>query len=197
MAILQTNGSAITGTSTKNNGGSMVGGGSVSSGVVVSRPSSKEDVGVFGSTVIDSTDSSKALSSGVFSYNNNRPVAKKTTSTISGVSNVFLLSGADYPAGVKSIHRQLVKVEGEGFEETELVDGVRTRRSTLAIRTNHFDIYTGKFDENYPVVAADVFGNDDAATPSRDVPGELTYIGGKLGQAILKPVNTTYSKKTG
>jgi hypothetical protein len=72
------------------------------------------------------------------------------------------------------------------------VDGVRTRKLTSAIRQNKFNIYTGEFDAGYPVVTVDTFAADDAAQPTRAVPGELTY-----KSSSLNPVNDVYKGKTG
>jgi len=141
--------------------------------------------GVFGSTVLDNNTSDKALSAGTFAYNNQRPVAKRTTSSISGVSNTFLRSGAGKPSLVDSIH--YMRVCGIGC-----VDGVRTRQLTKAIRENKLNRYTGQFESGYPAVTSDQFNSDNAAKPSRDVPGELTY-----KSSAATPVNTVYKGKTG
>ena len=150
-------------------------------GVTVAR----YDAGVFGSTVLDNNVADKALSSGTFAYNNQRPIAKRLTATISGVANTFLQSGAAVPSLVQSIH--YAKVCGMGC-----VDGVRTRQLTSAIRQNKFNRYAGEFDAGYPVVTVDTFGSDDAAQPTRAIPGELTY-----KSSSLNPVNDVYKGKTG
>lgn len=141
--------------------------------------------GVFGSTVLDLNDTDKAVSSGTFAYNNQKPVAKRYSTTINGTSNTVLQSGASVPSLVQSIH--YIKVCTMGCS-----DGVRTRKLTSAIRQNKFNEYTGEFDAGYPVVSADNFSTDDAAQPSRAVPGELTY---KTGAP--NPVNDFYKEKTG
>jgi hypothetical protein len=146
---------------------------------------SRYNAGVFGSTVLDNNDADKALSAGTFAYNNQRPVAKKTTTTISGTANDFLVSCAAQPTLVQSIHYQ--KVQTMGYSQ-----GVRTRRLTSAIREGKWNQYTGQFDSGYPVVDADIFENDNAALPTRDVPGVLTY---KTGAPTS--VTSNYSEKTG
>lgn len=152
---------------------------SVLDGVSVSR----YDAGVFGSTVVNNGE--KALNSGTFAYNNQRPVAKRSTTTISGTSNSFLQSGAAVPSLVQSIH--YMKVCGMGC-----ADGVRTRQLTSAIRANKFNRYTGEFDVGYPVVSVDTFNQDNAARPTRAIPGSLTY---KTGSSV--PTNDVYKGKTG
>lgn len=133
---------------------------------------------VFASTVIDNDWADEALSAGTFAYNNSKPVAPRVTTTLSGVSNTFLRSGADTPTLVRSIHK---------------LETLRTRRLTTAIRANKYNRFTGAWDAGYPVVAVDSLNSDTAATPTRSVPGQLTY---KLGNPI--PVsNNDYKAKTG
>jgi hypothetical protein len=154
---------------------------------------SRYDAGVFGSAVIDNLDqdiANKALSAGTFAYNNQRPVAKKTTSAISGVANDFLVSGAARPTLVQSIHK--IQVLGEGYAE-----GVRTRKLTSAIRAGKWNQYTGEFEAGYPQQSTDIFSldptyKDVAANPTREVPGSLTY---KTGAP--EAVNDVYKEKTG
>lgn len=150
-------------------------------GVEVSR----YDAGVFGSAVIDNNDADKALSAGTFAYNNKKPIAKRYSTTINGLSNAVLQSGAAEPTLVESIHYMKVCTMG-------CSDGVRTRQLTSAIRNNHFNLFTGQFDVGYPVVVADSFAQDNAARPTRAVPGGLTY---KSSSSV--PVNDVYKGKTG
>lgn len=144
---------------------------------------------VFASTVIDNNSADKAVSDGAFAYNNAKPVAQRSTSTIAGVANTAIKSGADVPGQVKGINKMEV---------------VRTRRLTAAIRGNKYNRYTNTWDEGYPVVAVDNWFSpisnstsatttDTAATPTRSAPGQLTY---KIGSPL--PVsNNDYDKKTG
>lgn len=143
------------------------------------------DAGVFGSTVIDNSDSDKAVNAGTFAYNNQKPVAKRYSIKLNTLNNNVLQSGASQPTLVRSIH--YMQICGEGC-----TDGVRTRRLTSAIRNNHFNLYSGQFDVGYPVVASDNFDQDDAARPTRSVPGALTY-----KSSSLVPVNDVYKGKTG
>lgn len=173
MAIQQVNGDPATSKTAKNNGGSVVNGGSTT--VLDSVNLGYSDVGVFGSSVVDGNDTDKALTAGTFSYNNQRPVAKRVTEELSGVSNTYLQSGASVPGNVRSIHK---------------LEVVRTRRLTTAIRAGYWNIYSGQFTTP-PVVAVDTFATDEAANPTRSVPGELVY---KTG--ALVPVQDNYKAKT-
>jgi hypothetical protein len=195
MATVQINGSsAVTGTywsgtSTKNNHGVAVNTGSYSS-ILSSRSVANSPTTVFGSTVVPASSTvndyaDKALSGGTFRYNNQRPLAVRLTSTISGVSNTVLRSGALVPSLVTSINRSRVK-NGSNV----LVDGVRTRRDTTAIRAGNFNFYTGKFSVA-PTVAADTYTTDSAATVGRSAPGQLVF---RTGSKV--PVTKNYPAKT-
>lgn len=175
MSTLQVNGSAVTSSSTNNNGGSVLNGGS--SVILESLDLGYSDVGVFGSSVIDGDNTDKALSSGTFSYSNQRPIAKRITEELAGgVSNTTLQSGAAQPGLVRSIHK---------------LEVVRTRRLTTAIRAGDWNIYTGTWATD-PTVAVDTFATDEAATPTREIPGELVY---KTSSPV--PVQDDYKTKTG
>lgn len=175
MATQQVGGGSVTASSTNNNGGSVLNGGSTS--VLNSVDLGYSDVGVFGSSVIDGDNTDKALSSGTFSYSNQRPIAKRITEELAGgVSNTTLQSGAAQPGLVRSIHK---------------LEVVRTRRLTTAIRAGDWNIYSGTWATN-PTVAVDTFATDEAATPTREVPGELVY---KTPAPV--PVQDDYKAKTG
>lgn len=175
MATIQVNGSAVTATSTNNDSGSVLNGGSTA--VLNSVDLGYSDMGVFGSSVIEGVNTDKPLTAGTFAFNNQKPVAKRVTETLSGVANNVLQSGADQPGLIRSIHK---------------LEVLRTRRATLAIRGGHFNMYTGKYDGGYPVVAVDSLNTDDAANPTRDFTGELQYMSGST-----VPTQDEYKAKTG
>jgi hypothetical protein len=181
MSTIQTDGtSSVTLNSTNNNSGVGINLGSAS--LLSSRSLGANRFGVFGSTVIDNDSADKALDDGVFAYNNQRPVAKRVSTTLSTVNNDVLLSGALQPGLIRGIHK---------------LEVLRTRRLTTAIRAGKWNIYKGKFLNNQnqspdnPVVAVDPLEPDAAAAPSRNVPGQLVYrTGAKM------PVRDTYKPKT-
>jgi hypothetical protein len=190
MATVQTDGSsAVTSSSTVNNGGVAINVGSAAT-LLSNRALGANNQTVFGSTVVSDATSDyadPALSGGTFAYSNNRPTAVKLTTTLAGsVSNTFLRSGASDLGSRRSIHRQ---------------EKVRTTRTTTAIRAGYWNIYTGTWSttptnavDNFWDIANDTTSStstDQAATPTRSVPGELTY---KLGQP--SPVSVDYPAKT-
>lgn len=161
-----------------NNRGTVAKGGSVASGKLTNVGVSRYNTDVFASTVVDNDWADKAVSGGTFAYNDRDGVAMRTTSELAGVSNTSLLNGSNVPSLVRSIHK---------------LETLRTRRFTTAVRANKYNRYTGQFEAGFPVVAVDSLATDTAATPSRAIPGQLTY---KLGQPA--PVsNNDYKAKTG
>jgi len=192
MATVQIDGSsAVTTQSTRNNGGAMIQSGSNASGIVDKvNLGSHYGLGAFASTPVDGTDTNEANSAGTYAYNNTRPIAKRYTTTLSGVSNTALLTGGN----VKNLRRKVNKIES-----------FTSRLQTTAIRAGKFNIYSGKFINNQtgavekPTVQVDTLwspvndaysAQDDAANKTVSVPGELTYLVGKT------PVNDNYKAKT-
>lgn len=174
MATQQVDGNAVTTTSTNNDNGSVLNGGSTT--VLNSVDLGYSNVGVFGSSVIDGDDTDKALDAGTFSYSNQKPVAKRITEELAGgVSNTFLQSGASKPDLTRSIHK---------------LEVLRTRRLTTAIRAGYWNIYSGAWSTS-PTVAVDTLASDNAATPTRTVPGELVY-----KTSAPTPVQDDYKSKT-
>ena len=93
------------------------------------------NIDVFGSTVIDKDDTDKSLNAGVFAYDNEEPVAKRVTSSLSTVSNTYLISGAADPNQRRSPHK---------------VESIRTTLIATAIREGYWNEYIGEFDAGYP-----------------------------------------------
>lgn len=178
MAIQQVNGSSVTSSSTRNDGGAVLNGGSTTE--LQSVDLGYSNVGVFGSHVKYGTDAEEALVSGTFSYNNQKPVAKRVTDTLSGVSNSYLTSGAAVPGNIRSIHK---------------LEVLRTRKLTTAIRAGQWNLYSGKWSVE-PSVVTDTLASDNAASPTREVPGELTYVAGETTHTILEPTMDVYKPKT-
>lgn len=142
--------------------------------VSVSRTQSE----LYGSTVIDGDYTDEALSASTIAYNNQRPVGMRVSSTISGQSNTVLLSGADLPGQIRGINKR------ESF---------RVVKTATGIRSNKYNRYTNTWDSGYPVSGTESPGTDTAATPTRAVPGQLTYKGG----AFVPVTNNDYKAKTG
>ncbi len=170
MATAKVNGSSYTippnrkASGAQNNHGSAARTGSSSTLSTVSV--SRYNTEVFASTVIDNSWANKAVTAGAFAYNDRDGVGMRYTTTLAGVSNNALQSGANVPSLVEGIHPLRV---------------LRTRRFTTAIRANKYNRSTGQFEAGYPVVAVDSLATDNAATPTRGVPGQIVY---KLGQPV-------------
>lgn len=171
MAIQQQNGTAVTRTSTKNRGGSIVRAGNVNTSLAQAVSTSYAPVGAFGSVVVPASvtvnDYATTAAGGTIAKNTQRPQGMKLSDP--------LKSGALFPSLIRSIHK---------------LETLRTRRLTTAIRAGYWNIYTGQFTTP-PTVATDSLANDNAATPTRAVPGDLVYRTGKP-----TPVVDTYKAKT-
>jgi hypothetical protein len=197
MSTVQTNGSAVTSTSTKNNGGAVIANSATATNIE-SRPFVLPSVGVFASQVVNGVNTTKAISIGVFAYSTNRPVAMKLTENLAAINNDFLVFGANDPASIKSINYLLVDNASGNPEEGPFVDGTRSTLNLTAYRQNKLNILTGKYEAGYPVVSKDYFlgsnntSGDRAAKVTRLVPGSLVY---KISKKV--PVQKDYSEKTG
>ena len=127
--------------------------------------------------MVDGDDTDEALSASVIAYNNQRPVAMRLTTEISGQSNTFLRSGANVPGQLRSINKR------ESF---------KVSRIATAIRAGYWNIYSGTWSTP-PTSATESPGNDVAASPTRSAPGDLVF---RTGQSL--PVrNQDYKPKTG
>jgi hypothetical protein len=111
-----------------------------------------------------------------------------TTNYIAGVANQTLRSGASDFGQRRSIHKR---------------ESVYDPGTATAIRAGYWSIYTGKWTTAPTPLASGLgdvagntaSGNDDAATPSGAVPGELVYVHGSSGNGIA-PVQDQYKART-
>lgn len=177
---------AVASNSVKNRGGSAMNSGSDLdiNGVIGSRPqSTRTHLGAFGSTVVDGESVDKALLLGEFAQLGD-VIGQKVTKLLAGMPNNVLVSCAADPVRRRSIAR---------------LEAVRTTLWSTGFRANKFSLFTGKFESGYPQVSVDdamvVVGGvyqDQAANPTRAVPGELVY---RTGAKV--PVMANYAAKTG
>lgn len=146
----------------KNNGGSVLSGSS--STVLNTVNLGSQDVDSM--KPVDGDDASKALSGGTFAYDASGAeiVAKKVSTTLSGVSNDVLLSGAAQPGQRSKVHK---------------IEGLTTSLVTTAIRQGHYNVTTGEFASPFPSGTTDSFGTDDAVTSN-----ELQYMYGNPKPAM-------------
>jgi hypothetical protein len=114
---------------------------------------------------------------GVFAYNRSRPLTKGTTAVVN-------IDHVDHD--LKTPGTADVSIDTNIHAMTKN----RNRLDTTAIRNNKYNTVTGKFDEGYPVVSVDQFGNDNATLISRENPGRLSFSTGKV------IVSQNYNSKT-
>ena len=134
-----------------------------------------------GSVVVNGDDVDPALVGGEFAYSHRKPVAKRISTELGGLSNDALLSGASRPELTKGIHK---------------LESIITRRQSTSFRNGDFNIYTGKY-VIAPVTPTDIFHKaigsvgfiDTAANASRSNTGKLVYLVGP------KPSSVSYDTK--
>jgi len=173
---IQQNGSNTTATSTRNNRGSAVMGGNSSSTVLRNRPFNAQPVGVFNSkpALSATVGNAKSLSSGVFAYNSSKPITVYVTTSLATVSKTALRTPASVPALTKSINS---------------IEAITTNKTATAFRAG-FNLFTGQYSGSV-TTQTDSFGNDNAARPTRSVPGQLVYM---IGNKV--PTTSNYKPKT-
>ena len=190
MATKTTANSAVTATSTKNNGGvgKNVSGSSVlndSNGSALGTP---DRGGVFASTPVDDGGADKALSGGTFAFDGGSGAIQRVTKTLSGVSKDFLQFAAGDVSNDRSIHKR---------------EHVRTTDLATKIRAGAWVPYSGVFhpalsasNDQFWSISGDTLqaaSSDEAAAPTRAIPGELTFNHG----AASGPKSVDYSAKNG
>ena len=189
MATKTTANGAVTATSTKNNGGvsKNVSGSSVLSDSNLPTFGTPDRGGVFASTPVDDDNADKALSGGTFAFDGGSGAIQRVTKTLSGVSKDFLQYAADDVSNARSINKR---------------EHVRTTDLATKIRAGAWVPFSGVF---FPALAAtnDQFwsisgdtlqsaSSDEAAAPTRAVPGELSFHDGSptIKNADYSPKNT-------
>lgn len=172
MATEQQGGSAVTASSTINNGGTAINVGT--STVLDTRAPGAAAKTVFASTPISGVHAEKSVDAGTFAFDNQTGLIMRVTDSLATVSNDVLVSAADDVVNARSINQ---------------VSGINISDRTSAIRAGAWNAYSGEFS---PAVTGDLtdFGIDNAANPSRATPGELAYMDGSPN-----PTTDEYSKK--
>lgn len=176
MATKQVNGSAVSNTSTRNDRGVIRRGGNIASTKFVAQNElgAAGDMYASGVKMTNLSGLAKAVSAGTFAVMEvGAYIMRKVTSTLAGVANTTIQSGASDFGNRNAIHK-IENVRGtflSGLSWTKDHDGQPT--------------YTFTKSETHTAL-----GNDDAARPSLAVPGELVYVVGKT------PVQDDYKAKT-
>lgn len=187
MATVQVNNSALTSNGygsfleANNAHGTMKANGTPTSNIVESVKTVSPKVDAFGSKVVEDIVTlqdyaGKSKSAGVFSHNHVKPISSLITKELAGLNDNSILTPGNDGDVIRSINK---------------LETLRTRKLTSAIRQNKYNRYTNEFDAGFPQVQVDTLASDNAATPTSDVPGELTYMRG-----AKTPYNDNYKRKT-
>lgn len=172
----QTDGSsAVTSTSTRNNRGVIATGATINNTLFTKfQPVNFSVSGLgIGTYPIDGSTTDKAVSAGTFAYNSSGVIVKVTT-RLGNTSNSVMVSGSDIPDQIQSINQ---------FRSG-------TYRS---YRYADFNMLTGTFSVapsgqtdglafNSGVISTNSGSTDEAANPSRSVPGEYVYL---IGSGVV------------
>jgi hypothetical protein len=181
MSTANTSGSNYTTPPNLKGSGSVNNGGTstrvTSTSLLRSVAVSKDRSGVFGSTVIDGSDTDKAISAGPIAHNHVKPISQKVTKEIAGQVSSVLSNSANNPAQLRSINKR---------------ESYRSPGTATAMRAGYFNLYTGKFSPA-PTPVSETPGTDTATTITRNVPGDLVFRTG----AKLPVRNRDYKAKTG
>ena len=186
----------ISGSTTRNNGATVLGGGNIdtSTNTVSSAPSLKSFLDnhshVVGSRVLASTGtkwkpgtpSSKAAGSMAYQPTKEDPqfLIRHVASKVNNSSNTVLYSGASDKAGRRAINH-LAKNHRYHITSINYVTGIATKGGSAGNVFNYVQAGDGS-----------TAATDDAANPSRAIPGELVYMYG-----ALTPKQDDYKAKTG
>ena len=186
----------ISGSTTRNNGATVLGGGNIdtSTNTVSSAPSLKSFLDnhshVVGSRVLASTGtkwkpgitSSKSGGSMAYQPTKEDPqfLIRHVASKVNNSSNTVLYSGASDKAGRRAINH-LAKNHRYHITSINYVTGIATKGGSAGNVFNYVQAGDGS-----------TAATDDAANPSRAIPGELVYMYG-----ALTPKQDDYKAKTG
>jgi hypothetical protein len=202
----------VNGSGTRNNGGTIVNAGNVASNSPVTNVIGLNELHAnadYGSKVVanDGTGGStsdpwgvtKAVSSGTLAY---------FPSSAAGERNFIMKSAGDSAAKINNVATDILSVPGAeyaGVNRSSIHKVVKTSRlgsysdaSFNILARPSTSVVPGRTKgtgagsaSNFVQMNGSTAASDDAATPTRAVPGELTYHFGGLS----KPVNNTYKAK--
>jgi len=183
----------ISGSTTRNNGATVLNGGNIDSTNAVTNSDTLMDVlhkaGAYAGRVLASTGTkwkpgiTTSKGSGALAYQpgagDPQFLIRTVASKVNNVSNTVLQSGASDKAGRRAIN-PIVKTHDYNITSINYVTGIATKHGSAGAVKN--------FVQSDGSTAA----SDDAANPTRAIPGELVYMYG-----ALTPKQDDYKAKTG
>jgi len=184
MAEQQVDGTAVTTSSTDNNGGATLGIGADATNMK-NVAKGRHNQTVFASTVVDGVETDKAVSGGTFAFDNNRGVIRRVNTTVAG--------GVAAPAALQSASSANGLRRKFHSNETNKYSNIGS-----GMRAGNYNVTTGKFDPALVATSNDFHATDGGSTidqavaDSRSRPGQLVYRDGSG-----TPVRDDYSAKNG
>lgn len=119
----------LKGSGSVNNGGTSV---RVTSNSLLRNVAvSKDNTGVFASTVVDGMYTDPAISGGTFAHNHVKPISAKITTEIAGVASSALSNNSNNPAQLRSINKR---------------EAYKVGKIATAFRNGYWDPFYGKFE---------------------------------------------------
>jgi len=184
----------ISGSTTRNNGATVLNGGNVDSTNAVTNSDTLMDVlhkaGAYAGRVLASTGTkwkpgvTTSKGSGALAYqpgaDDPQFLIRTVASKVNNVSNTVLQSGASDKAGRRAIN-PIVKTHDYRITSINYVTGIATKHGSAGAVKNFVQTGDGS-----------TAASDDAANPTRAIPGELVYMHGSL-----TPKQDDYKAKTG
>lgn len=92
---------------------------------------SKDQTGVFASTVVDGADTDPAIGGGTFAHKHTKPITARVTTEIANVASSALSDTSNNPAQLRSINKR---------------EAYRVDKTATAYRNGQWDPYYGKFE---------------------------------------------------
>ena len=184
MAEQQVDGTAVTTSSTDNNGGATLGIGADATNMK-NVAKGRHNQTVFASTVVDGVETDKAVAGGTFAFDNNRGVIRRVNTTVAG--------GVAAPAALQSASSANGLRRKFHSNETNKYSNIGS-----GMRAGNYNVTTGKFDPALVATSNDFHATDGGSTidqavaDSRSRPGQLVYRDGSG-----TPVLDDYSAKNG
>lgn len=171
----QADGTAVTTTSTRNNRGVIATGSTISNTLFVKVQPANIVSGVAPRTTepIDGNQTDKAITGGTFAYNGGSGVIVKITTSLAGssITKDFARSGGNQPDQLRSINQKAVG-SAAGYYNSYKTAKLDILSGTFVVAPSAVQ---EAFTFNSGVTSTNSGETDEAANPTRTIPGEFVY----------------------
>lgn len=173
----QANGSAVTDTSTRNNRGVIATGSTITNSLFVRVHPANIVSGVAPQTTepVDHNQTNKAINGGTFAFNGGSGIIARVTTSLagSGIARDFARSAGNEPSQIQSIYQKAVGASAGYYAsyknaKFDILNGVFVSGSFPSGVQEAFTFNSG-------VTSTNSGSTDEAANPTRLIPGEFVY----------------------